>query len=376
MPTKMSRRIAVVLPNLAGGGAERMHLDLAREWLKLGLNVDFVLLRKEGELLDLVPHGSRIVDLEVPCFRDALWPLMRYIRKARPDVVLAAMWPLTVVAVFAGRMAGCGARIVVSDHEQLSISYAGKGAGHRLFLRSSMAVGYRLAHERIAVSRGVARDLARLSGIPAKRYRVIYNPAAKGEQGLEGRLSSVPENAGPFVLSVGKFKAVKNHALLIEAFAQIADKVDVNLYILGEGALRPELERKIAALGLEERVFLPGFQHDTILWYQQAQLFVLSSNHEGFGNVLVEALEQGVPVVSTDCPSGPREILENGRYGRLVPVGDAGALAQAMLDELNHHPDPEVLKRRAADFRVDRIAREYLRVMFGESRITPGLTGR
>ena len=367
----MRKRVAVILPNLAGGGAERMHLDLAREWLKGGVDVDFVLLSKDGELLDLVPEGSRVVDLEALRFRDALWPLMRYIREVRPDVVLAAMWPLTVVAALAGRLAGGGRRIVVSDHAPLSISYAGKGRGHRLFLRLSMAIGYRLAHERIAVSRGVAQDLASLSGIPKKRYRVIYNPAAKGERDVEGRLSSVPANAEPFVLSVGKFKAAKNQALLIEAFARVADKVDVNLYILGEGTLRPELERKIAALGLEERVFLPGFKHDTTLWYQQAQLFVLSSNHEGFGNVLVEALEQGVPVVSTDCPSGPREILENGRYGRLVPVCDAEALAQAILDELNNHPDLEVLKRRAADFRVDRIAREYLRVMFEESRIMP-----
>ena len=130
--------------------------------------------------------------------------------------------------------------------------------------------------------------------------------------------------------------------------------------ILGEGDLRPAMERQIAELGLQDRVALPGFFQDPYPWFRSADLFVLSSDWEGFGNVIVEALECGVPVVSTDCPSGPAEILENGRYGRLVPVGDVDALANAIIVTLHETPDRQALMNRAKDFSVDKISDEYL----------------
>src|SRR5690606_26732556 len=132
------------------------------------------------------------------------------------------------------------------------------------------------------------------------------------------------------------------------------------LCILGEGEERPRLQALVDALGLDGRLLLPGYQSDPAPWYAHADLFVLSSDHEGFGNVIVEALEQGVPVVSTDCPSGPREILEGGKYGTLVPVGDAAALASAIDDALSREHNHDALKRRAQDFSVDKAADAYL----------------
>ena len=135
---------------------------------------------------------------------------------------------------------------------------------------------------------------------------------------------------------------------------------DATLCILGEGSERTALETQVHALGLEGRVLLPGYKSDPAPYYARADLFVLSSDHEGFGNVIVEALDHGVPVVSTDCPSGPREILQEGKYGTLVPVGDVDALAQAMLATLHAPHDPAALKARARDFAVDTIADQYL----------------
>ncbi|WP_246191668.1 glycosyltransferase [Pseudoxanthomonas gei] len=176
------------------------------------------------------------------------------------------------------------------------------------------------------------------------------------------------EITGPVILTVGTLKAVKNHAFLIEAFSRLPTKLNATLCILGEGQLRSEIEKIVESKGLIGRVLLPGFRTDTTPWYRRADIFVLSSRHEGFGNVIVEALAQGIPVVSTDCPSGPREILCDGKYGRLVPVGDVDAFASAMLAGLKEVSGSEILKERARDFSVGKIADEYLDAMFPHCR--------
>lgn len=365
-------KIAIVLPDLRGGGAERMHVMLAREWISRGFEVDFVLLRARGELLEIAPAKAQLIDLEVERFRSALLPLCRYLKTSRPAVLLAAMWPLTVVAIIASRLSGTKVRTLVSDHNLPSLSYSEKGRIHLGLMRISMSLTYPMADERIAVSKGVATDLSSLSGIGIDRFRVIHNPAAvgvsaSGSASLPAELAGI---AGPLILSVGALKEVKNQALLIEAFSLLDERMGATLVILGEGGLRSDLEQLVIQRGLQGRVLLPGFSLDTTAWYGRADLFVLSSQHEGFGNVIVEALEQGVPVVSADCPSGPREILSDGKYGRLVPVGDASALAAAMRESLSESPDREALKARARDFSVARIADQYLDVLL------PGWRGK
>jgi glycosyltransferase involved in cell wall biosynthesis len=342
-----------------------MRVMMAREWISRGHKVDFVLVQKQGELLEILPKEARVIDLGVDHFRDAIMPLRAYLRQHKPSVMLAAMWPLTVAAIIAAQLSGTGVRTVVSDHSILTHSYSHKGSGHRALLRASMALVYPMADIRIAVSKGVAADLANLSGIKQDQFRVIYNPAAVGGTESDGADLSVElaDIHGSLILTVGNLKDAKNHILLINAFSLLAPDSDATLYILGEGALRGELEQLVIQHGLQGRVLLPGFQVDTGPWYRRADLFVLSSKYEGFGNVIVEALEHGVPVVSTDCPSGPREILCDGKYGRLVPVGDAAALAEAMQAALSESPDRDSLRARARDFSVEKIAAEYLDVM-------------
>jgi glycosyltransferase involved in cell wall biosynthesis len=275
------------------------------------------------------------------------------------------MWPLTVIAIIAAKVAGYKGRIIVSDHVALSKSPQARNWIRRIGLSVTTGLAYRLADVRLAVSTGVADDLARLSRIPRRQFEVVYNPAALGDQAL------VPAQAPPpipgcekLILSVGNLKLQKDQATLIKSFALIPRKRGVHLLILGEGDQRRSMERLIDNLGLQGRVHLPGFVTDTRPYFEAADLFVLSSKWEGFGNVIVEALDCGVPVVSTDCPHGPGEILEGGKYGHLVAVGDVEALAQAIEEALLGQHDKESLKRRAADFGLSLIAAQYLRLMF------------
>lgn len=353
-------RIGVLLPDLRAGGAERLHVHLAQEWVRLGIGVEFVLRQAHGELLGQLPEGVGVVDLAAARVRQSLWPLRTYLRRRQPQALLAAMWPLTVVAPVAARFSGYCGRIVVSEHAPQSLSYLRRGKGHNMMMAASMRMFYPWADARVAVSEGVADDMVRLSEVPRRAIEVIHNPAAVGRV-LDKGSSPLPIAIGgsSLILSVGTLKAVKRHDVLIRAFGR-AQLPDATLCIIGEGVERVRIEALVQELGLQGRVLLPGYRADTAPWYAHADLFVLSSDHEGFGNVIVEALEQGTPVVSTDCPSGPREILADGRYGALVPVGDIDALARAMENSLSSRHDHEALKRRARDFSVSKAATAYL----------------
>lgn len=358
------RPISIVLPNLRGGGAERLAIYLANHWAVQGHSVEFVLMQREGELLSLLSPAIRIVSLDAERIKWSILPLSQYLNRNQPAVVWVGMWPLTSAAVIAWLLAGRPGKIFLTDHNQLSISCIRELQISPWFLNGIMRATYPFATGITAVSKGVGEDICRLGGFDSKRVKVIYNPAATGtsvhREPLEERERLWGRGFDHHLLTVGSFKAQKNHELLIRAFAQLPASLNAKLTILGEGDLRPVLEKLIADLGLQGRVDLPGFSVDPYPWYRTADLFVLSSDWEGFGNVIVEALECGVPVVSTDCPSGPAEILENGRYGRLAPVGDVDTLATAMLASLADTHDRDALIRRAKDFSVEKIADEYL----------------
>jgi glycosyltransferase involved in cell wall biosynthesis len=357
-------RIAVVLPDLRGGGAERVCLYLGAEFLKRGHAVDFVLMQARGALIDLVPEGARIVNLGTQRVRGVFWPLVRYLRRQRPDALLAAMWPLTSVSIVAGRFARFAGTIVLSEHSTMSRQYDGWGIAHRHFMRTSITLTYPLATARVCVSGGVADDLARLAGLPRDLFTVIHNPIPSPSPfGTIGAREIQPAGAR-IVLTVGTLKPQKNYPLLLRAFAAGPAKQGCRLLIVGQGEQESELRALANRLDLGQQVVFAGFQLDPTPFYAMADLFVLSSDNEGFGNVLVEALAHGLPVVSTNCPSGPAEILENGRYGRLVPVGDVDTLASAMIEALSTEHDREALERRAADFTPEIAARKYLELLF------------
>jgi glycosyltransferase involved in cell wall biosynthesis len=357
----------MLLPDLRGGGAERVNLDLAHEFARAGHHVEFILRQARGELINEARASFEIVDLGCSRVRQMLPALARYLRGRRPDALIVAMWPLTAIAPAARSVASRDTRVLVSEHGILSAQYRDWGSAHRVALRASAGLGYRLADARVGVSRGVADDMACLSGLGRERFSVINNPvplpsepspAARAEAEA---LWGVPPGAR--MLSVGRLKRVKNQALLLHAFARL-ERADTRLMLVGDGELEAELHGLAAELGIADRVIFAGFHADPTPFYRTADLFVLSSDNEGFGNVIVEALNCGTPVVSTDCPSGPAEILAGGEYGTLVPVGDAEALSRAVEEALARPRDPERLRSRARDFSPEKAAKAYLDLLF------------
>jgi len=360
---KNNGKIIIILPDLRGGGAEKLHVNLANYWVNLGYVVEFVLMQKKGDLLDLLSPQVLVTDLKVDRILGITLPLARYL-KSNKGIVLAVMWPVTTVSVIAWLLSGFKQKIILSDHNFLSISTIRELNISRFTLKFTMGITYRLATHIIAVSKGVKADLQRLSGLPNSKISVIYNPvtqipfpSGKVKQEIKKLWGSEFDY---HILAVGSLENQKGFDDLIIAFSKICKKVNAQLIILGEGSKREFLSNLVLKLDLEGKVSMPGFVKDPNLWFETADLFVLSSKWEGFGNVVVEALEFGVPIVSTDCDSGPREILENGKYGTLVPVGDTDALSSSIYDSLFAHHDKNVLIARSKDFSIDKISQQYL----------------
>lgn len=341
-------RVALFLPSLAGGGAERVALALVAALREKGCHVDLLLVRREGELLPLVADDVRVVELGGGRIMRSLPPLVRYLRREKPEALHAFMWPLTVLAVVARRLARAGTRVIVSDHTTLSRHAS--GSRELRAMRLTIRRFYPSAAARIQVSQAAADDMAALSGLARSSIEVIANPLLVPDEirattELE-RLWAAPP--GERILTIGSLKQSKDHRTLLHAFARLS-RPGARLMVVGDGVLRPELETLAGELGIADRVIWAGFHLDPWPFYASANLFVLASQLEGQPIVLLEALASGLPIVSTDCPSGPREVLDDGRYGRLVPVGDVEALAEAMARALSSRSDPAELRRRAAE---------------------------
>jgi glycosyltransferase involved in cell wall biosynthesis len=366
----MKKNISFILPNLGGGGAERVAVNLANSFSLRGYAVDMVLLSATGEFMTDLQPDIRVIDLKVKRLRFALLPLMRYFRQARPVAVLVCMWPLTIAALWARTLTRVPARVVVAEHTTWSRSelLARWSVGWQV--RTSMHKIFPAADGIVAVSVGAADDLARFAKLDRNSITVIYNPVVgEAKPCANGTLAPSGWWCGAHhkVLAVGTLKNIKDYGSLLVAFAQLRQQIDARLLILGEGECRSELEAQVRQLGLESSVFMPGFVKDLTPYYEHADLHVLSSTGEGLPTVIIEALAVGTPVVSTDCPSGPREILCDGEFGRLVPVSDPAALAVAMAESLTATHDRAALKARAQDFSIDKAVDQYEALLFPQN---------
>lgn len=365
----MKGLVSILLPDMRCGGAERVAVNLANSLVGRGYGVDMVLLQATGELLDDLKPQVRTVDLNVSRMRFALPAFVRYLRRTKPEALLACMWPLTALSIWARMLAADSSRIrvVVAEHTTWSRDEIASTPFGRWKVITTMRLSFPFADAIVTVSEGAAEDLGRFTRMAREAITVVYNPVV-------GAPSSPSSEALPphgwwtgahrRVLAVGSLKAIKDYMTLLEAFSIVRLESDVRLLILGEGDCRQMLEKRVSELGLEERVFMPGFVRDPSPYYQHADLFVLSSTGEGLPTVIIEALSAGTPVVSTDCPSGPREILCDGRYGQLTPVGDATALATAMTESLGTTHERSAIKARAQDFTIEKSADQYERILF------------
>jgi glycosyltransferase involved in cell wall biosynthesis len=362
-------RLAFFLPGLYGGGAERVVLNLVNGIAARGYPMDLVLARAEGPFLDEVPNSVRLIDLKASRVLSSTSALVHYLVDERP-AALTSILHANIVALWARRLAGTPQRVILAEHNTLSSVVKGV-VDSRWHLYPRLAKWfYPWADGIIAVSEGVADDLANLIKIPRERIQVIHNPIVTPALYEKSRaLLDHPwykSGEPPVVLAVGRLTKQKAFDVLIRAFFELRKDHRARLMILGEGEERPTLEGLISQLGLEQDIILPGFIPNPYPYMAHSAAFVLSSRWEGLPTVLVEAMALGTPIISTDCPSGPREILSDGKYGRLVPVDDPFSLAAAIASSLTgdvFHPLQESWK----SFELDCVVDQYINILLGIS---------
>jgi len=358
--------IALFVQDLAGGGAERVMLNLAIGLDRLGERVDVVMVRKTGVYLARLPGAARVFDLGTGRVWKSIGALARYIDEQRPQAVIAALPNANTAAVLARLRARHRPWVILTEHNHVSANRSRMALPAIRLAYWMMPLTYRWADTLVGVSDGVSESLARAAWVRRARVRTLYNPivdhaAIEAEAGMDPDHPWLadPEPGVATLLAVGRLTEQKDYPTLLRAVARLRERQAARLVILGEGPQREAIERLRSELGLDDCVALPGFSDRVFAAMHRASLLVLGSRWEGFGNVLVEAMACGTPVVSSDCPSGPSEILENGRHGRLVPPGDADALAEAMAVTLGDPPDAEGLRKRAATFTIERVAEAY-----------------
>jgi len=358
-------RVALFTTFLGGGGAERITVNLAEGLLDYGINVDLVVTRT-GPWTYVVPKGVRVVDIGAPRIYASLPSIIRYLRHERPAALLSAGAAVNVTVLFAWRIARVPARVVIAEHNMLHEQVRNTKDWRMRLLPKFVRWSYPWADTVVAVSNGVADGLLKIVPFVKSKLRVIYNPVitpeilAKAEEPLNHPWFAPGEP--PVILGAGRLTAQKDFPTLIRAFDLVRKELPARLLILGEGSDRSQLEALVRELRLERDIAMPGFVQNPYPYMRRASVFALSSRWEGLPTVLVEAMACDCPVVSTNCPSGPAEILEDGKWGRLVTVGDYGGLGKAILSTINS-PRKNV-RERAAFFSLERSVNEYLRVLF------------
>jgi len=379
-------KISFLLPSLGGYGCERAVVNLIKGFSNRGLDVQLVLLgnadkfSSDCQLLAEIPTRVKIQKLTTltkPLIWRKLWVIANYLKQEKPDILMT-FYDLGNIAAFARFLAKVNTRIVMNIRVELSKEIA---IGNQKIVSLShftyylkgkiksyiYPLTYSLADSVVALSNGVAKDVAAICRWPLAKIKVIYNPVYVEEILIKSQEQIYhpwfTTKDVPIILGVGRLEHQKDFPTLIHAFAIVRRVLKCRLVILGDGRMRQELEQLVKNLGLEDDVSLPGFSKNPYPYMKNADVFVLSSYYEGFGNVIAEALAVGTPVVSTNCPSGPAEILQHGKYGRLVPPHNPSNLAQAILATLQEPSYPGLLQKRARDFDPDLIADHYLDAM-------------
>jgi glycosyltransferase involved in cell wall biosynthesis len=355
--------LAFFIQDLRGGGAERSVARLLNGIVARDISTDLIVIERKGPFLDELDARVNVIELPQHRTMTSVPGLKRYIETRRPAAVVSSMTHTNVAAIVANLAARPRARLVVVEHNQHSRNVKLTRGLVRLSYRMVPLI-YPKADLVAAVSEGVRDDLARITGIRSEQIAVLHNPVVDDafEKSAVAEIDHpwLQSPGPPVVLGVGRFTRQKNFALLIEAFAVARKSRALRLIILGEGELRGELEAKVRALGVDEDVDLPGFDANPFRFMRHAAVYVLSSDWEGLPTTLIEAMACGTPVVSTDCESGPHEILLGGKLSRIVPVGSASALASAILATLETPGDREARIARANDFSLNRAVDRYL----------------
>lgn len=363
-PSAMS--VAIYLHDLAGGGAERQSLIIAEEFRRHGADVTLVLHRLRGQLLDQVPAGLRIVDLNSSRTLMDVPKLARFLRTNKPDILLSNVDLNNVAALLAKGISFSGTQVVICQHNPI----ISRTTAQESWLYRFVGVSYRalspLISRAVAVSGGVAAELEEIGRLPRGHVLTINNPVvgpdfqARSEEAADHPWFHQPDR--PVFVTAGRLVPLKDHETMIRALAIHRRRVDSRLIILGVGPLHDALWKLVVELDLTAAVEFLGFRSNALPFFRQAAAFLLSSRGEGFGNVIVEALGCGTPVISTRCQHGPAEILDHGRYGVLVEPQNPQALAKAMdeVAALRERFPAEMLRQRAGEYSYAACASRYM----------------
>ncbi len=344
-----------------------MLVNLCRGMAEQGHPVDLLLVRSESEHLENLPASVRVVHLGTRHTFGSIFALTGYLKRERPAALLAAKDRAARVAVMARWLSGVHCRVVFRIGTTLSAALEGKSAARRWAWYLPMRFIYRFADIIVGVSQGVADDVKVITGLPGVKFRVVVNPVITPD--LETlSLESVEhpwlaDGQPPVIVGMGRLTRQKDFPTLLKAFAIVAAERECRLMIIGEGKDRDELQQLAVNTGIDDRLDMVGFKLNPYAYLRHAALFVLSSAWEGSPNALTEALALGVPVVATDCPSGPREILDGGRIAPLVDVGDHKSLAAAITRVLDDPPEPGLLVKAASDYTMSGSSRRYLDIL-------------
>ncbi len=359
--------IACFFSTSGHSGVDRIARHLLPGMAARGYRVDLLKVRGHGPELDATDPNLHIIDLGQRSTYACLPALARYLRETRPVALLADKDRVNRTALLARALARSPTRLLLRLGTTVSVNLASRGRLERALQRASMRYLYPFADAVLVPSRGVAADLARFAGLDPNLIHVVPSPVVPEQ--LFGTPPPPPAHPWladpdvPLVLGMGELGPRKDFPTLLRGFARLRARRPCRLMILGRGGERERLLALAQSLGIAMDVALPGFVADPYPYLAHADLFAFTSRWEGLGFVLIEALALGTPVVSTDCPSGPREILQDGRYGRLVPVGDDEALANAMAETLAAPPAPDDLQPAARPYAIEPATSAYLQAM-------------
>ncbi len=364
------KHIAMFLPALWGGGAERTMLYLCQGLAEHGYKVDLVLSQAEGPYLSEIPACVRLIELNSRhrsflLTLSSLPALVRYLRTERPYTLITALHA-NIIALWARRLAGFPQKVVIVEQNTFSHQNQVLPRWYSLLMTQLVRWVYPWADEIVGVSKGVTDDLSDVLRVPRDRIKIIYNPIITPllRAKIEAPFSHpwfLP-GSPPVILGIGRLSEQKDFGTLLHAFARVRGIRPSRLLILGEGENREELESLVRKLDLVRDVSMPGFVTNPYPFLARASLFVLSSKWEGLPTVLVEAMYCGTPVIATDCPSGPREILAEGRYGQLIPVGDIPALTRSIEMILNN-PSNGAPRESLQPFEIETVLEQYMSIL-------------
>jgi glycosyltransferase involved in cell wall biosynthesis len=366
----LKKKLAIFVAAISGGGVEKAVVNLANEIAKKGINIDLLIADDTGISSLYFDPNISVIKLSTKRVFFCIPELILYLIRAQPDVLFSAMEYVNFIALVSKKISFTSTRVIISSHAPLVYFIRDEKFFKWRLLKKLLSYLYGTADKVITVSKGLERSLIGELNINPAKILTIYNPIIN-ESLINDSLEDlsdpwVKSSKSPYIISIGRFAKEKDYPTLINAFNLVREKRDVRLVILGQGPEWENVNKIINFHGLSSFVHTPGFVLNPYKYIKNAACFILSSKNEGFGNVLVEALALGCPIVSTNCEFGPVEVLENGLWGSLVPVGDYESMANSVLTtlDLNQSSSESLLNTHLDQFKVSVAVEKYINVFF------------